>query len=993
MMYNVVNDILINCHTHGEYSNLRLKDSTNKIKDVILYVANKLGQSGFALTDHEMLGGHLKFMSTVNELKRNGEIPETFTPILGNEIYLLDEDDMNQRLQNKERIDFTHFILIALDDEGHAQLRELSTRAWSRMFNYKGLDRVPTYYTDLEEIIGQNQGHLVGSTACLGGRLGKSILREQYDEAEQFIEWGNKVFGEGNFYLEMQPHKSLRTVGYDGIEKDHEQYTVNSWIQERGHQTIITTDAHYLTEEGRRLHETFLKSDEDEEMFSSGGREVGDFYETTYFMSTQEIKKWLYYLDENFINECLLNTWKIKERVKGYNLFRNQVIPQIPLPAKSEWYWDDDIADIIYDNSLDSILDLIESENPYDNYLVSLCMYGIRERNIPKEEWLETLERLNDEAYELIGISGAKEAVISAYFITMHKFIEIIWEEAQAFVGVSRGSGAGFMTNYLLQIVQINPLKQPTEMPLWRFISSARPELPDIDIDISSHKRDLAFQKVHDYMVSNGGDVVRVGIFKTESSKSAMQTACRGLGIPSDIGLFLSSLIPVVRGNTRSLHDTYYGNEDEGLEPVTEFVNQVDKYEGLLETALGIEGLISGRSSHACFAGDERVETEHGLKAIKDIKVGDMVLTHTNTYKRVVKTMSHKTDNTYKIKATGLFETTTTGDHPYYIRKRGKNGKSSASEPQWLKVKDIQKGDYVGQAINTESFIPQGTLPFHKDCFWWIVGRFVGDGWLESPQRKGEYRDSDKRIVICCNKRTTNELETITTALDEVGFNYRIENARTTYKVILKYIGNEALYNYLEGFGKYASGKRLNGDVVRLPNDLLQAFLDGYISADGHYYEDTNYYSLKTVSKDLALGVQHIVAKLYHRSSTIAVIQPKQEIIEGRQVKSKEKYDVRYKVVNHPYDKCFYENGYIWCPVKEVVKLNEFMEVYNITVVEDSSYTVNRAVVHNCGVIPSFDLIGSCATMKAPSGETITQYDLGDCEQAGLIKYDLEKSQ
>lgn len=101
-------------------------------------------------------------------------------------------------------------------------------------------------------------------------------------------------------------------------------------------------------------------------------------------------------------------------------------------------------------------------------------------------------------------------------------------------------------------------------------------------------------------MISHGGDVVRVGTFKTESSKSAMQTACRGLDIPSDIGLFLSSLIPVVRGNTRSLHDTYYGNEDEGLEPVTEFVNQVDKYEGLLETALGIEGLISGRSSHAC---------------------------------------------------------------------------------------------------------------------------------------------------------------------------------------------------------------------------------------------------------------------------------------------------------------------------------------------------------------------------------------------------------
>lgn len=131
-------------------------------------------------------------------------------------------------------------------------------------------------------------------------------------------------------------------------------------------------------------------------------------------------------------------------------------------------------------------------------------------------------------------------------------------------------------------------------------ITAQRVDYPDIDIDISSHKRDLVFQKVKEYMESIGGTIVRVGTFKTESSKSAIQTACRGLGIPSDIGLFISSMIPVVRGKTRSLHDTYYGNLDEGLPPITEFVNQIDKYDGLLETAFGIEDLISGRSSHAC---------------------------------------------------------------------------------------------------------------------------------------------------------------------------------------------------------------------------------------------------------------------------------------------------------------------------------------------------------------------------------------------------------
>lgn len=106
--------------------------------------------------------------------------------------------------------------------------------------------------------------------------------------------------------------------------------------------------------------------------------------------------------------------------------------------------------------------------------------------------------------------------------------------------------------------------------------------------------------KVKEYMHSIGGDIVRVGTFTTESSKKAIQTACRGLGIPSDVGVFISSLIPIVRGKVRSLSKTYYGDLDDGLAPVTEFKNQVDKYEGLFETALGIENLVSGRGVHAC---------------------------------------------------------------------------------------------------------------------------------------------------------------------------------------------------------------------------------------------------------------------------------------------------------------------------------------------------------------------------------------------------------
>ena len=515
----------------------------------------------------------------------------------------------------------------------------------------------------------------------------------------------------------------------------------------------------------------------------------------------------------------------------------------------------------------------------------------------------------------------------------------------------------------------------------------------DIDIDLASHKRDIVFEKVHEYIRSIGGDIVRVGTFKTESAKSAIQTSCRGLGIPSDIGVFISSLIPINRGKTRSLHDTYYGNADEGIPPVTEFVNQVNKYDGLLETALGIENLISGRSSHACFKGEELVETSKGLKQIKDVQVGDKVLTHTNTYKQVVKTMTHKTDDTYEVKATGMIKTTTTGNHKFYVRRRldNRNVKTNSSEPCWVEVRNLVKGDYIGQAINQENIIPQGTLPFNDDDFWWVIGRFLGDGWLESPKRNGEIREYDKRIIICCDKTTDKELHEILEHLSKIVNTYRVEEADTTYKVVMKYRDNEYLYDYLESFGKYAHGKKLNKDIINLPKQLLNSFFEGYMSADGYLHKPTGTYTCKTVSKELAIGLQHVIAKLYNRHSRIIVLPPKQEMFQGsRAVNSREKYEITYTTDERKRDSCFFKDGYIWCPIKEVSKLDELMEVYNITVIDDSSYTVNRAIVHNCGVVFSLDMVGSTAIMRTPNNEVITQYDLGDCEQSGLIKFDLE---
>lgn len=578
-------------HNHSEYSNFVTKDSTNRIPVMIDYVANVLGSKGFALTDHEYIGNHVKALQAVESLKAKGKIPQDFKIILGNEIYLVDKYDLEERMANKMPVKFFHFILLAKDEIGHKQLQELSSRAWKQGFNYRGLDRRPTFYEDIEDVIDAEPGHIIASTACLGGYLGVKILNEEYDSATSFIEWCYDVFGQDNFYLEMQPHKN------DETETATQQEIVNRWIYSTGLPAIITTDSHYLTEADREVHKAYLKSDEDDDVYSSGGREVDSFYATTYFMSDEEIKSHVgYYLPNSYIEQCFDNSISIWERCEEYDLGQHTVIPTIPLPPK--WNYNNEVLRYVKQNDYPNIHTMLKSDNSYDKYLMKLAFDGVLERKIPKEEWNETFKRLDLEMYELIGISKAKDAVVSSYFINTHKMLEIFWNEAECMTGCSRGSAAGWVLNYLLQICHQNPLKQPMEMPHWRFISAERPDYPDIDLDLSSHKRDVAFNAVKQYLNSFDSDIVRVGTIKTDKPKAAVQTACRGLGLPTDIGLYLSSLIPQERMQPWSISETYYGTEDK--KPVAEFVKEVDKYDGLLETMLGIEGLVCGRGIHAC---------------------------------------------------------------------------------------------------------------------------------------------------------------------------------------------------------------------------------------------------------------------------------------------------------------------------------------------------------------------------------------------------------
>lgn len=144
-------------HSHSEFSNLRLIDSINRAEDMIL-TAHKLGMKGIALTDHETVSGHVKWLNTEKELKKAGKIPEDFKCACGNEIYLVDDRNNIQR--------YWHFILAAKNTEGHRALRELSSIAWYNGFSSKGLMRVPTQKDELAEIVKKYPNTLIATSAC-----------------------------------------------------------------------------------------------------------------------------------------------------------------------------------------------------------------------------------------------------------------------------------------------------------------------------------------------------------------------------------------------------------------------------------------------------------------------------------------------------------------------------------------------------------------------------------------------------------------------------------------------------------------------------------------------------------------------------------------------------------------------------------------------------------------------------------------------------------
>lgn len=672
-----------NLHAHTDFSNTRLIDSIIKIPNLI-DVSHELGMGAIACTDHEFLGGHLKALEHLK--KRQDENPEdeswqNFKVILGNEIYLCRNGLSKDTVQKGER--YPHFILLALDDEGHRQLRELSSRAWERSY-MMFLKRVPTWYSDLEEIVMPNQGHIVANSACIGSQLGIWFLNGETDKVEEFLNWCLKVFGEGNFNLEMAPAAYEEQIAYNKFLVElHNKYKIP---------LVIATDAHYPRPEDYPIHEAFLKSKEEE-------RETADFYKYTYLMSSDEIYELMSYLPKEIITEALENTIQIANRVQEYNLYHGQVIPRLPDGRENsnfEYYLQTSHINPKYEY----INKYVHSDYEDDRYGVFLVLDALKKRELSGERLERHLNQIELELEEMWVVSDKIKQRLMSYFLTIKVIVEKIWSEVGSITGAGRGSGPASVVCNLLGISDGDPLEQGFDLWFYRFIHRERAELADWDFDSEASRRDDITQMVYKMCKDIGGDSVSVCTFGTEGSRSAVLTACRGMGLSNDVGQYLSSLIGQNRGFSYSLEDTYYGNPDKDIPQSEDFKREIDKYPGLFKTACTISGLITRLGQHACISGGSQILTLDGYKNIEDVEVGDMVLTHKNRYRKVLNTQVNyigPNEKLVEFSGKNIFKPIiTTKNHPFYTRQNG--------ETKWIEADNLNEDDEIYLVLEDKWF-------------------------------------------------------------------------------------------------------------------------------------------------------------------------------------------------------------------------------------------------------------------------------------------------
>ena len=532
----------VHLHNHTFHSVL---DGLTKIHDLVDKV-KELGMEAAAVTDHGTMSGILDYYKTA---KKAG-----IKPIIGIETYVATRSRFD-RDPGKDKQRF-HLTVLAMNNTGFHNLMKLSTRA-----NLEGMYYKPRIDHDLLEEL--NEGLIVLS-GCASGEIGVALKEDDYDRARDIAEWYKSIFGD-RYYLELQDHGHPKSNTHWDVQAKINEGLIKL-SKELDIEMVVTCDGHYLTHEYQDAHEILLCVGTGSYLSDEKRMSLKDF-ELHLTDPRDIIDHW----GEEF-PEVIRNTKKIADRCDVEIELGRILIPKYPLP---------------------------DGENEH-SYLLRLTYQGLLQRyNGASKEEAEKLDpdeiipKLSDEVRERaemeLGVMG--NMGYEGYFLIVQDFIN--WGKSQGIVfGPGRGSAAGSIVAYALNITDLDPLKYG--LLFERFLNPDRISMPDIDVDIQDTRRD----EVIEYCAKKYGEdhVSNIATFGKMFGRMAVRDVARVLEVPYAESDRLAKLVPPPNQG-RHIPLSVSIKEDADLR--NEYENNPTAKE-VLDYAIQLEGTIRSHGVHAC---------------------------------------------------------------------------------------------------------------------------------------------------------------------------------------------------------------------------------------------------------------------------------------------------------------------------------------------------------------------------------------------------------
>ena len=368
-----------------------------------------------------------------------------------------------------------------------------------------------------------------------------------------------------------------------------------------------------------------------------------------------------------------------------------------------------------------------------------------------------------------------------------------------------------------------------------------------------------------------------------------------------------------------------------------------------------------------CFVAGTKVLTEHGYESIEEVTLDKKLMTHTGKCQRILNLQrKNYHGDLYNINVKYHSETICcTDEHPFYTREKVRKWNNKLrrydynfENPKWKKASELDHNHYFGMKVNENSNIPEfyfdKVINQHKTDtvrikldnidMWFMMGYFVGDGWIEET-KKSDGRDMNKiRFAI-----NTKDQEYVVRRIKNI---LPITDKKCpSGKKCNKYGCSDFIwFNILKKFGKYAHGKMIPEWVQDAPSEYVRQFINGYLTADGSVNQQNNKYRITTVSYNLAYGVQRLFLKLGYIFGVSKDCRPKTCVIDGRTVNQRDTYVIGgYCRDLERNSLAFIEGGYVWYAPFKIEKFKvENEPVYNFEVENDNSYIIENIICHNC---------------------------------------------